>query len=313
MKRRLPPLNALRTFEAAASHLNFTHAADELAVTPTAVSHQIRQLEDWFGTALFVRGRRRMQLTEAGAHLYPAMAETLDRIAEVACRIRDARDRTTLTVSVTPTFGSRWLAARLGGFWQEYPDIDLRLHHSHSLVDFSRDDVDLAVRWGMGNWANTRVEKLMDGVTVPMCSPALLGGDHPLKTLNDLKYHVLLHDADHHEWIEWLKAAGVDDVDGQRGPVLDDPNTMVKAAIAGHGVLLGTTSMMSAELENGQLVRPFGDTSGIEPAYYLVYKQDATRQFKVQAFREFILSEVEQYLKSETRSQTSSIGALHAN
>ena len=292
MKRRLPPLNALRAFEAGARHLNFTRAADELAVTPTAVSHQVRQLEDWFGVPLFSRARRQLRLTDAGAQLYPAMSETLDRIAEISCRIRETPDRPTLTVSVTPTFGSRWLASRLGRFWMTHPDIDLRIHHSVHLADFTRDDVDMAIRWGLGQWPNTVSEKLMDAVAVPLCSPSLLDGPKPLVTLSDLRHHVLLHEKDYQEWTEWLIAAGVTDVDARRGPVIDDPNAIVSAAIEGHGIFLGTPAMMTAEIDAGLLVRPFATSNEREPAYYLVYSEEAIQQPKIRSFRDFILSEV---------------------
>ncbi|KAA3627459.1 MAG: transcriptional regulator GcvA [Proteobacteria bacterium] len=291
MRRRLPPLNALRAFEAGAGHLNFTRAAEELSVTPTAISHQVRQLEEWFGLPLFKRGSRRLSLTEAGAQLYPVVAEALDRIAESACRIRGQPDRPTLTVSVTPTFGSRWLAARLGKFWIEHPEIDLRVHHSVHLVDFKRDDVDLAVRWGLGAWPGTVSERLMDAVAMPLCSPALLTGPHPLREPVDLEHHVLLHEKDRQEWTEWLIAAGLDDAPGRRGPVIDDPNSLVRAAIAGHGVFLGSVTMMNAELDSGALVAPFARAGGPEPAYFLVRPDDASPGRAAHAFREFILAE----------------------
>ena len=292
MNRRLPPLNALRAFEAGARHLKFARAADELAVTPTAISHQIRHLEDWFGVALFSRNKRQLTLTDSGAQLYPVVSQALDRIAEVSCRIHQSIDRATLTVSVTPTFGSRWLASRLGRFWAAYPEIDLRIHHSVQLIDFKRDDVDLAIRWGLGPWPDVVSEKLIDAAAVPMCSPAKLKGLHPLLTPSDLRNHILLHETNHQEWSEWMIAAGLDEADGQRGPVLDDPNSLVRAAIEGHGVFLGTPTMFSTEIDNGTLIQPFATFSELEPAYFLVYPEEAIQQQKIQAFRDFLLSEV---------------------
>lgn len=291
MARRLPPLNALRAFEAGARHLNFTRAADELSVTPTAISHQVRQLEDWFSLPLFQRGGRRLTLSEAGSQLFPAVSEALDRVAEVACRIRDTPQRPSLTVSVTHTFGSRWLAARLGKFWVDHPQIDLRIHHSIHLVDLARDDVDMAVRWGLGRWPGTESEWLMDAMAVPLCSPALLDGDNPLRQLSDLANHVLLHERDHQEWIEWLIAAGLDESAGRHGPVIDDPNSLVRAAVEGHGVFLGFPGMMMAEIQAGTLVAPFAGSGGPEPGYYLVYRDGALDNPSVRAFRSFILSE----------------------
>lgn len=292
MNRRHPPLNALRAFEAGARHLNFTRAAEELAVTPTAISHQIRHLEDWFGLALFNRNKRQLALTDSGAQLYPVISQALDRIAEASCRIRQSTDHATLTVSVTPTFGSRWLASRLGRFWEEYPEIDLRIHHSVQLVDFKRDDVDLTIRWGLGPWPEVVAEKLMEATAVPLCSPAKLKGVHPLLTPSDLRHHVLLHETNHQEWSEWMIAAGLDEADGQRGPVLDDPNSLARAAIEGHGVFLGTPAMLSSEIDSGVLIQPFATSSELEPAYFLIYPEEAPLPQKIEAFRDFILSEV---------------------
>ncbi|GJL81420.1 MAG: LysR family transcriptional regulator [marine bacterium B5-7] len=291
MKRRLPPLNALRAFEAGAHHLNFTRAADSLAVTPTAISHQVRQLEDWFGKPLFQRGGKQLTLTEAGSQLYPVIAEALDRINEVACRIRDSQERAALTVSVTPTFGTRWLATRLGRFWELHQDVDLRIHHSVHLVDLARDDIDLAIRWGLGSWNDCCSERLMDAVTMPLCSPKLLQGPNPLREISDLTKQVLLHDQVRQEWIEWLVAAGLDDSAARRGPVVGDPNSLVSAAIEGHGVFLGPVSMMSAEIASGALIAPFAGDDGPAPAYFLVYLEKALEKPAVKAFREFILAE----------------------
>ncbi|MFT5112679.1 MAG: LysR family glycine cleavage system transcriptional activator [Parasphingorhabdus sp.] len=291
MKRRLPPLNSLRAFEAAAQRLNFTRAAEDLSVTSTAISHQIRQLEQWFGVSLFQRDKRQMSLTEAGAQLYPVISRALDNLSAVSSQIRSAPERSTLTVSVTPTFGTRWLASRLGKFFNDHPEIDLRIHHSVHSVDFEREDVDLAIRWGVGPWQNTVAEWLIDADTVPMCSPKLLHVAHPLNQPTDLRHHVLLHDENHQEWTEWLIGAGLDDIDGNRGPVLGDANSMVRAAMEGLGVFLGTETMMSAELENGSLVQPFDLTGKQHPAYFLVYPAPAVHMPKVQAFRDFVLGE----------------------
>ncbi len=289
--RRMPPLKALLYFEAGARHLSFTKAANELSVTQTAVSHQVKHLEQWFGKSLFRRETRRLVLTEAGVGLYPVVAEALDKIAATAARIRAAPDRRTLTVSVTPTFGSRWLARRLGRFWQPHPDIDLRLHHSVQLVDFHRDDVDVAIRWGDGNWPDTSSEWLMAAVAMPLCCPELLSDPNALRRPSDLSRHTLLHEKDYQEWTEWLIGAGAADVDGRRGPVIDDPNSIVRAAVAGHGVMMGSPTMLRAELEAGRLITPFSNTRDPEPAYYLVYPPQALQRPNVRAFREFIVSE----------------------
>ncbi len=288
---RLPPLNALRAFEAGARRLSFARAADDLSVTPTAISHQVRNLEEWLGTPLFRRQGRGLLLTAAGQQLQPVVAEAFERIATTAEAIRAAPRRPVLTVSVTPTFGSRWLAARLGGFWVAHPEIDLRVHHSVHLSDFERDDVDIAVRWGLGNWPGTRSEPLMDAVAVPLCSPRLLEGPEPLCRVQDLSRHVLLHDSGRQEWTEWLIASGLDPSAGERGPVIDDPNAIARAAIAGHGIMLAPASMLGAEIEAGLLVAPFAGNDGPTPAYYLVYSERSISRPWVQAFRDFIVEQ----------------------
>ena len=292
MPRQLPPLNALRAFEAGARFLNFTRAAEDLYVTQTAVSHQVRLLEEWFGKRLFVRAGKGLKLTEAGAALYPVISQALDRIGEVASRVRGAAQRRTLTVSVTPTFGSRWLASRLGRFWQEHSEIDLRLHHSLHLVDLEREDIDIAIRWGKGEWPGLTVERLMAAQSAPVCSPVLLEGEHGIQSLDALRHHTLLHERDYSEWTEWLTAAGVPEVDGQRGPVIDNPGVLLSAALEGHGVMLGILGMLAEELDSGKLVAPFGMTPDPKLAYYLVYLLGALERPKVRAFRDFLMEEL---------------------
>ncbi|HSS66034.1 MAG TPA: transcriptional regulator GcvA, partial [Gammaproteobacteria bacterium] len=269
--RRLPSLKALRAFEAGARLLSFTRAAEELSVTQTAISHQVRQLEEDLGVKLFQRRPREISLTPAGSTLFPVLAEALDRIAEAVTRIRSRPESRPLNVSLTPTFGSRWLAQRLGRFWREHPDVDLRLHHSVQLVDFSRDDVDLAVRWGRGDWAGLSAERLMRAQATPLCAPALSNGPKPLRSPSDLKQHTLIHQKDYQEWTEWLAAAGVEDVNGQRGPVIDDANAIIQSAMEGHGVMIGIPEVLSDLLGSGRLVAPFETRPDPSFAYYVVY------------------------------------------
>lgn len=298
MARQLPPLKALRAFEAGARHLSFTLAAQELSVTQTAVSHQVRHLEDWFATPLFKRGSRRLALTEAGIVLYPTVMEALDRIAETAARVRVSAQRKTLTVSVTPTFGSRWLAQRLGRFWGTHPDIDLRLHHSLHLSDLARDGNDAAVRWGPGGWPGVTAERLMYVGATPLCSPKLIDGEYPIRSPKDLQNHVLLHERDYQEWGEWLAAAGASEVDGRRGPILGDPNTIIHSAIEGNGVMIGIPTLHAEDLACGRLVAPFGIESGTDFAYYLVYLPGALDDPSVRAFRDFLIEEVRAHEES---------------
>lgn len=289
--RRLPSLNALRAFEAGARLLSFTRAAGELSVTQTAISHQVRQLEDDLGVKLFQRRPRELALTPAGSTLYPVLSEALDRIAEAVTRIRSLPESRPLSVSLTPTFGSRWLAQRLGRFWREHPDVELRLHHSLQLVDLLREDVDIAVRWGRGDWAGLVAERLMRAQATPLCAPELCKGSEPIRSPSDLKHHTLIHQKDYQEWSEWLAAAGVADVNGQRGPVIDDANAIIQSATEGHGVMMGVPEVLSEELASGKLVAPFETRPDPAFAYYVVYPPGALNRPQTRAFRDFLMSE----------------------
>ena len=292
MARRLPPLNALRAFEAGARHLSFTKAAEELFVTQAAISHQVKLLEQDLGVPLFRRMTRKLALTEEGRGLQQVAGEALDAIAEAAARLREEPGGRTLSLSLTPTFGVKWLAQRLGRFWAAHPDIELRLHHSIHLVDFARDEVDAAVRWGGGAWPGVEVVFLMRAGLVPVCSPALLEGAHPLCVPTDLRHHTLLHDRDYVEWAQWLAVAGAQEVEARRGPVIDEPSVLHQAAIDGQGVALESENLIRADLEAGRLVKPFDVDLDRDNAYYLVAPPRAFERPNVQAFRDFLLAEL---------------------
>lgn len=291
MARRLPPLHTLRAFEAAARYLSFTRAAQDLNVTQAAVSHQIKALETFFGVKLFRRFTRRLALTGQGKLLLPVVTDVLDRLAAVTERIADPAADRLLTVSVTPSFGGKWLVRRLGRFRQQHPDIDLRLHNSLEPADFAREDVDIAVRWGRGNWFGLEVEFLKGEVVAPVCSPALREGPDPLHTPEDLKHHTLLHDYDYDDWTKWLRAVGVTDVDPRRGPIMDETNVVIQAALEGQGVALGDLSLLAEDLRAGRLVRPFDISLETDYGYYIVYPRGALEAPKVRAFRDFLLAE----------------------
>ena len=294
MAQRLPPLNTLRTFDTAARQLNFTRAADELNVTQAAVSHQIRLLERELGVSLFRRLTRKLVLTPEGEILSGAVRHALGTVRDALDEIRglNARERT-LTVSLTPSFGGRWLAERLSRFWRRHPDIDLRLHHSIDLVDFARDDVDMAVRWGRGTWDGIEAEFLMHSSLTPVCSPSLLDGQHPIRTPEDLRHHALLHAYNYEAWTQWLRAAGVKDMDPKHGPIIDDPAVLDQATLEGQGVALGRLSLLKDHLDAGRLVRPFDINPETEFAYYVVYPPGALAKPKVRAFRDFLYGEVD--------------------
>ncbi len=290
--QRLPPLTALRAFEAGARHLSFTRAARDLNVSQAAISHQVRALEEHLGVRLFRRFTRKLVLTDEGRRLYPVVSDAFERIARAVQDIGDEGAHRMLTVSLTPSFGSRWLVGRLGRFRQDHPEIDLRLHHSLDTADFVTDDVDMAVRWGRGNWTGLTVELLKGDVLAPVCHPDLLRGAQALREPRDLRQHTLLHEDDFDDWTQWLRSAGIEDeVEPRRGPVMNDPSVLIQAALGGQGVALATLAFVAEDLAAGRLVKPFELSLETEFAYYLVYPPDAIEQPKVRAFRDFLLAE----------------------
>ena len=298
MSRRLPPLNALRAFEAAARHLSFTRAADELSVTQAAVSHQVKALEEHLGVRLFRRLSRGLRLTEEGQTYWPQVRDALDAIAQATERLRASDAGGALTVSVAPSVAAMWLVPRLNRFRDRHPEIDVRIAASDALVDFGRDDVDMAVRYGRGRYPGLHTVRLMTEEVFPVCSPRLLEGPHPLRRPEDLRHHTLLHDdpvaaeddvlAD---WRMWLLAAGVDDVDPEGGPRFSHSNLLLQAAIDGQGVALGRTPLVAAALEAGLLVRPFEVVLAANFAYYVVCPEVTAERPKIVAFREWLLDE----------------------
>ena len=222
MPTRLPPLNALRTFEAAARHLSFTRAADELFVTQAAVSHQIRTLEEHLGTALFRRMNRALMLTDEGQALLPAVREAFDLLSAGVRRVQDLCSGGALAISTTPSFAASWLVGRIARFQALHPEIELQLGATPRLVDFAREDIDCGVRYGMGDWPGLVRQRLFQTALVPVCSPSLLDGPNPLRRPEDLMRHTLLHTLDEpDDWRLWLRAAGVDGVDPTRGLKLE--------------------------------------------------------------------------------------------
>ncbi|MFI4933359.1 MAG: transcriptional regulator GcvA [Caulobacterales bacterium] len=295
-RRRLPPLNALRAFEAAARHLNFSRAADELSVTPGAVSQQIQNLEDYVGAALFKRTPKGLLLTDAAQTALPALREAFDRLAEAASLLTAAVDGRRLTLTAAPSFAAKWLVPRLKGFEEAYPHIDVWLSADLDIVDFASGEIDLAIRYGTGRYPGLELTRLMSETVIPVASPELVAAN-PLESPADLVHQTLLHDgspdADDScpDWSMWLAARGVKGVDGTRGPRFNQSSLVIEAAVGGRGVALAKRTLAQDDLDAGRLVTPLQITTAVDFAYYVVHPKAKGRLPQVKHFVAWIIAE----------------------
>ena len=299
MVRRLPPLNALRAFEAAARLGSFARAADELAVTPTAISHQIRGLEEWLGVELFVRMARGLRLSDAGARYMPELTKGFDALARAGEQLNGDAMAGILHVDTLASFAHCWLVPRMNLFHDRYPQITLRISATLRHVDFLGDDVDVAIRYGRGQYPGLRAVKVMEEDVFPVASPALLASGPPLNDWPDLASHTLLHDycaEDAEPWISWqtwLRYAGVEDrVSGAGGLEFDNSAMLIDAAVRGHGVAIGRTALVAEHLREGRLVTLFNARHPADYAYYAVAPEASADQPKVRAFIAWLKHEV---------------------
>ncbi len=297
MARRLPSLNALRAFEAAARHLSFTKAAEELHVTQAAISHQVKTLEDQLGLPLFRRLNRRLLLTDAGQVYGSDLTREFDAIADATGRITSDRSGGSLRISILPSMAAKWLLPRLSRFRARHPEVDVLVSASHDLADFRRDDVHLAIRYGKGHYPGLETVTLMGDEIFVVCSPQLLESGPPLRDAADLRHHTLLHDssreAGRRDWRAWLERKGVGGVDPDRGPGFSDSNLILEAVMAGEGVALTRRSLAADDLAAGRLVIPFGPITPAVNRYYVVYPRANAELPKVRAFTQWLLDEVE--------------------
>jgi LysR family glycine cleavage system transcriptional activator len=299
MTRRLPPLNGIRAFEAAARHLSFTRAAEEMSVTQAAVSQQVRKLEDWLGRKLFRRADGGLELTEAGDFYLPAIADALDIVADRTAALRPVPGSGVLTVSALPSFARKWLVSRLPGFAAVHPDVDVNLDTGSRLVDFTQEPVDCGIRYGRGAWNGVLAEKLFDLPVFPVCSPSLIDGPDGLRTVADLRRHRLLHDDTLAQWKQWLRAAGETDLSWVRGTRAKDMALLIQMAVEGHGVVLAQSALVLDDLAAGRLCRPFALTLAGDAAYYFVAPRGALGKPLVRAFRDWLFAEAAASLSAE--------------
>ena len=305
------PLTALRAFEAAARHLSLRRAAEELFVTPAAISQQIRTLEDLLDVRLFHRLPRGLALTEAGKAGLPKAREGLAALGESVRLMRAGEGRRALNAWMAPSFASKWLMPRLDGFVRAQPDVDLRVVASGALIDSSaashtgvtaehlrRENIDVAIRFGNGDYPGCRVERLMAVDLVPLCSPRLLeASTHPLARPCDLRHHTLLHDDTPYEgrrdWSAWLRANGVEGVDGTRGLRFNRLSLALDAAIEAQGVALGIRQLAARDIVEGRLIMPLERAFAIDSAYHVITLPETHEDANVVAFREWLHAEVD--------------------
>lgn len=294
MLPRLPSLNGLRAFECAARHLSFTRAAEELNVTQTAISHQIRRLEDELGVRLFMRLKDGLALTEEGNAYFPGVRSAFQELRHSTERLLEANDHSVLTISTLVSVASKWLLPRLPSFREAYPEIDVRISAMTQLVDFRKVGIDAAIRYGNGEWPGLRADWLMSDEIFPVCSPRLLTGDKPLKTPADLAHHPLLQVSGltANDWNDWLHAAGQPPLTA-KGPRLTFDLAMmaVQTAIDGQGVCIGRSTYVDDDLRAGRLVAPFDLRLKSTSGFYFVTPHENAESKKIVAFRQW-LSEV---------------------
>jgi LysR family transcriptional regulator, glycine cleavage system transcriptional activator len=299
MNGHLPPLSALRAFEATARLKSFGKAAAELNVTPAAISHQIHALEEDLGVRLFHRLNRSIELTASARVLLPGLSDAFAGIHASVRRLRAHNDTGTLTVTASPSIAAKWLVLRLHRFQERNPEIDVRISTSDDVVDMTRGDFDLAIRYGTGRYPGLTVELLMQNEVFPACSPQLLENGPPLRTPEDLRHHALIHDqaVDRDPlaptWAMWLKAAGVTGVPATAGLTFSVGYMALDAAIAGHGVVLAYSTIAAADLAAGRLVRLFSLALPDLFAYYIVTAPGALERPKVRAFRDWLRQEAD--------------------
>ena len=291
MRRRLPSLNALRAFEASARHESFTSAAAELFVTQGAVSQQVKALEEELGVRLFSRDGRKLKLTESGRAYLDVVRDAFDRLSAGTERLLQRQSSGALNVTTSPNFAAKWLVHRLGRFSEAHPGVELRISASMQHVDFAREDFDIAVRHGEGNWPGMHVTRLCEEELFPVCSPALLKGRRALKVPADLAHQSLLHVNDASLWTRWLQHFRVKDVDGTRGMVLNQASMAIDAAIQGQGVAMARTALAAWDLLGGRLVRPFSQALAAPFALWIVCPKATAELPKIATFRQWLLAE----------------------
>ncbi len=290
--RKLPPLNALKSFEAAARHLSFTKAAAELFVTQAAVSHQVKVLEEYLTLPLFLRKNRNLLLTEAGQAYYLEIRQMFDHLTLVTGRIMLASEQGSLTVCVPPGFAIIWLVPRLSRLHEAHPDMDVRIKAVDEVTGSLTDYVDVAIYYGRGRWQGLQADRLHNEMLIPVCSPLLLKGEKPLKVPADLHKHSLLHEETRNAWKDWFEMVGEQPPAKKSGPVFSHSALALKAAVHGQGVALANNILAKPEIDAGHLVQVFPQSLPTNDAFFMVCRESQADAGKIATFRNWLLSEV---------------------
>ncbi len=291
--RHLPPLNALRVFESAARNRSFAVAGKELFVTSSAVSHQVKTLEEYLGLSLFSRSKRTVELTPAGEQYLSSVRHALDEIEMATQRLTANQESNVVKISVAPNFLTRWLMPRMARFQALYPDIELEINASMGLLDFDRTNTDMAVYFGSGEWDDIEVHFLRRVMLVPVCSPQLLDGELPLEKPEDLAKHTLIYvNKRKWEWENWLQQSGVDFISARGSLQMSSGQLATAAAQEGLGVALADSTLTSREIKSGKLVVPFDIQLDTNRAFYLVYRKQRPLTVGMKAFKEWLMSEM---------------------
>ena len=293
-------LNALRAFESAARHLSYVRAAEELNVSPAAIGQLVRGLEDAHGVVLFHRSRggpARLVLTDQALAALPDLQAGFDFLSCAVARLK-TEGGATITVTVPPAFADKWLLARVEGFRALHPSYELRLDTNGRLADFNAERIDLGIRFGSGHWPGLSATQMMADEFFPVCSPTLPTVEHPLKSVDDLKYFPLIHDVSMRystvfpTWRTWLQRAGSEFADVERGLQINDSAAVMQAAISGSGVALGRSSLVRNDIEAGKLIRPFGEAQSCDFAYYIVQREGVEVSPAAEAFKQWLIAQV---------------------
>jgi len=309
MKRSLLPLNALRAFDAAARHMSFKHAADDLSVTPAAISQQIRSLEEFLGVELFRRTNRSLVLTEAAQLSLAPLKNAFELMEESVDILTDSKTTNHLKISVSPSFASKWLVPHLASYYQRQPDSVVKINATMQITDFRIDDTDLCIRYGLGHYPGLFVEEILRETIFPVCAPSLLNSCKLGECPSSILEHTLIHDDSSVEdesapnWTMWLKAAGVEAPGGMPALHFNNNALAIEAAVAGRGVALARSIIAEEDLKAGRLIKPFGEGVPIDFKHYIVCPKDKLKNERVVDFIDWLRSETGHAAPSEAAAE----------